>query len=111
MPRTLLPRVFKRIAEIAAKYNVRIVNVAHAGDGNVHPILLFDPHLRRQTRRTGEEGQPRGIGRVYRLRRQRISAEHGVGVEKLALADGAAIRPGRLRAMHRVRSLSIRQVG
>ncbi len=51
VPRTRLPHVFRRIAEISAKYQVRIVNVAHAGDGNVHPILLLDERDRDLTAR------------------------------------------------------------
>ena len=42
VPRTKLPHIIRRTAEIGKKHNIRIVNVAHAGDGNVHPILLFD---------------------------------------------------------------------
>ena len=42
VPRTKLPHILERIIEIGRKYNIRIVNVFHAGDGNIHPILLFD---------------------------------------------------------------------
>src|SRR3954468_13739989 len=42
VPRTKLPRILKKIIEIGRKYDIRIVNVFHAGDGNIHPILLFD---------------------------------------------------------------------
>ena len=42
VPRTRLPHIIRRTAEIGQKHQIRIVNVAHAGDGNVHPILLFD---------------------------------------------------------------------
>src|SRR4029079_18772272 len=42
VPRTKLPHILRRIMEIGEKYQVRIVNVFHAGDGNIHPILLFD---------------------------------------------------------------------
>ena len=100
MPRTLLPRVFKRIAEIAAKYNVRIVNVAHAGDGNVHPILLFDPRdadLAERVKKASHEVLEECIACGGS-----ISAEHGVGVEKLALME-RLFAPADLRAMHRVR--------
>ena len=42
VPRTKLPHILRRIYEIGRQYDVRIVNVFHAGDGNIHPILLFD---------------------------------------------------------------------
>ena len=92
VPRTLLPRVFKRIARDRREYNVRIVNVAHAGDGNVHPILLFDPRdsdLAERVKKASHEVLEECIACGGS-----ITAEHGVGVEKLG-AHGAAIRPGR----------------
>ena len=46
VPRTKLPHILQRIREIGAKYDLRIVNVFHAGDGNLHPILLFDERQR-----------------------------------------------------------------
>ena len=51
MPRTKLPEILRRIGEIAAAHRVRVVNVFHAGDGNLHPILLFDERDAQQTRR------------------------------------------------------------
>jgi glycolate oxidase len=100
VPRTRLPQVFRRIAEIAANHRVRIVNVAHAGDGNVHPILLLD------------ERDPDLTTRVHAASREileeciacggSITAEHGIGLEKIDFMErlfGAAD----LRAMHRVR--------
>ena len=42
VPRSKLPHILQRIRAIGAKHNIRIVNVFHAGDGNLHPILLFD---------------------------------------------------------------------
>ena len=46
-----LPVINRKIIEIGAKYQLRIVNVFHAGDGNIHPILLFDERDADQTRR------------------------------------------------------------
>src|SRR5437660_4639532 len=42
VPRTRLPHMLRRITRIGEKYDLRIANVFHAGDGNIHPILLFD---------------------------------------------------------------------
>jgi glycolate oxidase len=100
VPRTLLPRMFRRIHEIAAEHNVRIVNVAHAGDGNVHPILLFDPRDRALAARV--HAASRAILEECIACGGSITAEHGVGVEKLALMN-KLYAPADLRAMHYVR--------
>ena len=100
VPRTLLPRVFRRIGEIAAEYQVRIVSVAHAGDGNVHPILLFDPRDRDLAARV--EAASRAVLEECIACGGSITAEHGVGVEKLALME-KLFGPADLRAMHHVR--------
>ncbi len=100
VPRTQLPRVLRRVAEIGAEHGVRIVNVAHAGDGNVHPILLFDERDKDQ------------VGRVLAASRAllqecidcggSVTAEHGIGVEKIALME-RLFGPADLEAMNRVR--------
>ena len=58
VPRTKLPHILRRIREIGQRYQLRIVNVFHAGDGNIHPILLFDE-------RDAGAGRP-GAGRQRR---------------------------------------------
>jgi len=68
-----------------ARHGVRIVNVAHAGDGNVHPILLFDERDRRQVERAMAAGEE--LLQACIAMGGSISAEHGVGVEKIALMD------------------------
>ncbi len=100
VPRTLLPRVFRRVGEIAAEYNVRIVSLAHAGDGNIHPILLFDPRDRDLARRV--EAASHAVLEECIACGGSISAEHGIGIEKLALME-KLFRPADLRAMHHVR--------
>ncbi len=100
VPRTQLARVLGRIMEIGRRHKVRIVNVAHAGDGNVHPILLFD------------ERDPDDVARATAAGREvlleciacggSITAEHGVGIEKLALMD-RLFAPADLEAMRHVR--------
>ena len=100
VPRTQLPRVFRRIAEIGRRHQIRIVNVAHAGDGNVHPILLFDERDRDQVARA------KAAGREVLLEciacGGSITAEHGVGIEKLALM-GSLFAPADLAALRQVR--------
>src|SRR5262249_57357904 len=54
IPRTALPEVLRRIGEIAAEHSVRVANVFHAGDGNLHPLVLFDDAVDRQADRAEE---------------------------------------------------------
>ena len=100
VPRTRLPHVFRRIAEIAAKHRVRIVNVAHAGDGNVHPILLLDERDRDLAARA--QAASREVLEECIACGGSITAEHGVGIEKIELME-KLFAPADLRAMHRVR--------
>jgi glycolate oxidase subunit GlcD len=100
VPRTKLPHIIRRVAEIGAKHQIRIVNVAHAGDGNVHPILLFDERDREQVGRAQSAG--REILEECIACGGSITAEHGIGVEKLALMN-RLFAPADLEAMHRVR--------
>jgi glycolate oxidase len=100
VPRTRLPQIIRRTAEIGSKYNIRIVNVAHAGDGNVHPILLFDERDRAEVERAKTAG--REILEECIALGGSITAEHGIGVEKIALMD-RLFAPADLEAMRRVR--------
>jgi glycolate oxidase len=81
VPRTQLPHILKRITEIGSKYGIRVVNVFHAGDGNIHPILLFD------------ERDPGQVEKVLKASGEildeclacggSVTGEHGIGVEKV----------------------------
>ena len=82
------------------KASVRIVNVAHAGDGNVHPILLMDERDRDLTARA--QAASREVLEECIACGGSITAEHGVGVEKIDLME-RLFAPADLRAMHRVR--------
>ena len=81
IPRTRLPAVLRRIAEIGEEYGVRIANVFHAGDGNLHPLILFDgslgPEVLRKVKAAGVE-----ILRACVEAGGSITGEHGVGMEK-----------------------------
>jgi len=81
VPRTKLPHILRRITEIGAKHGIRTVNVFHAGDGNIHPILLFDERDEEQVRRvlvaSGE------ILDECIACGGSVTGEHGIGVEKI----------------------------
>jgi glycolate oxidase len=82
VPRTKLPHILRRIIEIGNKYSVRIVNVFHAGDGNIHPILLFDERDADQVRRVLEAS-----GEILDeciACGGSVTGEHGIGVEKIS---------------------------
>ncbi|MBI3468634.1 MAG: FAD-binding protein [Planctomycetes bacterium] len=81
VPRTKLPYILRRITEIGAKHDVRIVNVFHAGDGNIHPILLFDERDAGQVRRVLAASNEI-LDECIALGGS-VTGEHGIGVEKL----------------------------
>src|SRR5262245_59556260 len=81
IPRTRLPHVLRRVNEIVAGHGLRVGNVFHAGDGNLHPNILYDP------RKPGEEGRVVAAGgeilKVCADVGGSISGEHGIGLEKM----------------------------
>jgi glycolate oxidase len=100
VPRTKLPHILRRIYEIGEKYNIRIVNVFHAGDGNIHPILLFDERDREQTQRVLEAS-----GEILDECLQcggSVTGEHGIGVEKIQFMN-RMFTPDDLAAMRNLR--------
>ena len=92
VPRTRLPHIIRRTAEIGQKHDIRIVNVAHAGDGNIHPILLFDERESGRGR-AGRGRRPRDSGGVHRRGRQHYGrARHRRREDR---PDGPPFRPRR----------------
>jgi glycolate oxidase len=82
VPRTKLPHMLRRITEIGQKYDVRIVNVFHAGDGNLHPIVLFDERDADQVKRVlAASGE---ILDECIASGGSVTGEHGIGVEKIS---------------------------
>jgi glycolate oxidase len=81
VPRTALPRVLRKVAEVGKKYNLRIPNVFHAGDGNLHPLILFDWRDAEQKARVMKAGME--ILELCVEMGGTISGEHGVGLEKI----------------------------
>ena len=80
VPRTRLPDVLSKISEIAAEYGLQVANVFHAGDGNLHPNIVFDRRDSEETRRV-EEASAR-IMKACVDAGGTITGEHGVGADK-----------------------------
>ena len=80
VPRRKLPEVLNHVYEIAARHDLLVMNVFHAGDGNLHPLLVFDkrePGVMERVHAAGEE-----IVRVSIEAGGVLSGEHGIGLEK-----------------------------
>ena len=102
VPRTRLPEVLQTVAEVSKKHDIRIANVFHAGDGNIHPILLFDESDDAQTERVmAASGEI--LAKCVEVGGT-ITGEHGVGIEKLQFME-LLFTPADLRIMQDVRSL------
>jgi len=81
IPRHQIANVLKYISELSAEYNQTVVNVFHAGDGNLHPLILFDANNEGELERTEELG-----GKILDYCVEvggTITGEHGVGIEKI----------------------------
>jgi glycolate oxidase len=82
VPRTKLPYVLRRVSEICDHYGLKVGNVFHAGDGNLHPLILFDSQIPGEVERVRQAG--REILEVCAEAGGSITGEHGVGIEKQA---------------------------
>jgi glycolate oxidase len=80
IPRTRVPEMLRYIEDVSRKYGLAIGNVFHAGDGNLHPLILFDGRDPKQTRDTIEAGKEI-LQRCAEIGGS-ITGEHGVGMEK-----------------------------
>ncbi len=81
IPRAQISHVLTKIASLSQQYGLRVANVFHAGDGNLHPLILFDANEPGELERTEKLG-----GEILELCVQAggcITGEHGVGVEKI----------------------------
>jgi glycolate oxidase len=80
VPRTSLPAVLRAMAALSAETGVRIANVFHAGDGNLHPLVLFDAAVDGEAERA-----ERVSAKILDLCIEHggsITGEHGIGVDK-----------------------------
>ena len=80
VPRRVLPEVLRRVYEIVERHDLMVLNVFHAGDGNLHPLIVFDkrePGVMERVHAAGEE-----IVRASVAAGGVLSGEHGIGLEK-----------------------------
>jgi glycolate oxidase len=81
VPRTKIPEALERIYEIAERHGIRIANMFHAGDGNLHPCMLFDERKREQVEAVLKASEE--IMRMCVDMGGSITGEHGIGIEKV----------------------------
>jgi len=102
IPVSELPQVLRRIRELSDGYGLRVANVFHAGDGNMHPLILFDAN------KPGDLEKAEGLGAdILRLCVEVggcLTGEHGVGIEKRDLMD-VQYAPADLEAQMRVKDV------
>ena len=101
IPRRRLPEVLRRIGELSREYELPVANVFHAGDGNLHPLILYDANRPGELERTEAFG-----GRILELCVEvggTITGEHGVGMEKI---DQMCVQfpPAELQQFHAVKA-------
>ncbi|MFY9780427.1 MAG: FAD-linked oxidase C-terminal domain-containing protein [Candidatus Baltobacteraceae bacterium] len=100
IPRSEISRVLREIAELAGREGLRVANVFHAGDGNLHPLVLYDARVPGEARRAEEVS-----GEILRICIRyggSITGEHGVGADK-AVYMGELFGDRDLETMHWVR--------
>ena len=101
IPRGALAKVLKRTEELSARYGLRCANVFHAGDGNLHPLILYDANI------PGElETTERFAADILELCIEvggTITGEHGVGIEKINQMC-SQFRPAELAQFHAIKA-------
>lgn len=101
IPRSKLPQVLRQISLWSEEYGLPVANVFHAGDGNLHPLILFDADIPGELEKTEEFGR-----RILELCVEMggtITGEHGVGMEKMD-AMCSQFNAGELNQFHRIKS-------
>jgi glycolate oxidase len=100
IPRTALPEILNEIRELSAEAGLRVANVFHAGDGNLHPLVLYDRRIEGQ-----EKAAEKLAERILELCIEKggsITGEHGVGEEKKHMMGKMFAEPD-LATMQRLR--------
>lgn len=102
IPLGRLPEVLVRIGEICAGHGLKVANIFHAGDGNLHPLILFEANDPEQLRRAEEAGAD--ILKLCVEVGGCLTGEHGVGVEKRDLMP-SQFTPGELALQMRLKTV------
>jgi glycolate oxidase len=100
IPRTALPQVMDEIARLSQEAGLRVANVFHAGDGNLHPLVLYDRRIAGQEK--AAEALSYKILELCIAAGGSITGEHGVGEEKKSMMSKMFAEPD-LDTMQRVR--------
>jgi glycolate dehydrogenase FAD-linked subunit len=100
IPRSAIARVLTEIAQLGEKYGLRVANVFHAGDGNLHPLVLFDGRIPEEEKKAEEMSGD--ILRICLRYGGSITGEHGVGADK-APYMAEMFTPEDLDTMHLLR--------
>lgn len=100
VPRTELSVVLSKVMEIGKQYDLAIANVFHAGDGNLHPLILFDERDKDELDRVHKAGMD--ILKLCADHGGTISGEHGIGTEKMD-AMSFVLSPADIAAMKKVK--------
>lgn len=100
IPRTALPAVLRQIAKMSEEAGLRVANVFHAGDGNLHPLVLYDRRIEGQEHRA--EQLAAAILKLCVRTGGSLTGEHGIGVEKRDFMPEMFAEPD-LATMQRVR--------
>ena len=102
IPVSALPLVLRRIGEMSAEFGLRVANVFHAGDGNMHPLILYDANL------PGDLARCEAFGAAILTLCVEVggclTGEHGVGVEKRDLMS-VQFNPADLEAQMRIKDV------
>jgi glycolate oxidase len=101
IPRQHLARVLGRIGELSEQYGLRVANVFHAGDGNLHPLILFDANQPDELHRAEAFGTD--ILKLCVEVGGTVTGEHGIGVEKLDAAC-SQFTPEELSQFHAIKA-------
>jgi len=101
IPRTALPQLMNEIAHLSRETGLRVANVFHAGDGNLHPLVLYDRHIPGQEK--AAEALSFQILQLCLAAGGSITGEHGVGEEKKCMMPKMFSEPD-LATMQRVRA-------
>ena len=101
VPRTRLPQTLRRIEELSRSYGLRVGNVFHAGDGNLHPLVLYDASVEGEAQRA--ERLAAEILEACVEAGGSLTGEHGIGVDKVCSMPWM-FSEGDVRAMERLRA-------